>query len=784
MRLVYLTLGWVIGVVLVLEGSALPQAGWLGLSGLAALTAALTWRQPTFRWYNLALLLLCLGGLRASFVPISSDVAAFNNSGGLTIEGTVIAAPDVRDTQTLLRVDVDTVIRGGTVFNTDGLVLAQVPRFSDVAYGDRVRVTGALVRPGEYDTFSYADFLAQQGVFSIMDRASVEVLSSGHGSPILTAIFDLRTTLYDTIGRALPEPQAGLLNGILLGNERGISPEVDEAFSRTGASHVIAISGFNMAIIAALVMGILSYMPLPRYAKAIIGVLVIGVYTVFTGMNPAVVRAAVMSGVLIIGQALDRRAYVPASLAAVAMIMSALDPNVLYSISFQLSFLAVLGLAVFVDPLQRAFNQGLQRLFPRRYALGIGGVLSEPLIVTIAASITTQPIILLYFERLSVVSLLVNLLIVPVQTYLLLIGGLATLLVLVIPPLAQALYWLDYVFLSWTIGVVRFFGALPFADTGLRIADGLVYGFFMGLVGWVIMDGAKPAWWLRFGRFLRSRAVTATLFVGGGGLIALLAVIYFDQPDGDLHVWFLDAGHSNAIFIETPGGAHILVDGGRFPSRLLTAIGDRVPLTDRQLEVIVISQPDPFDFQAVPAVLNRYDAGVILTNGQPNQGAAYAELLDAAAPFEIVPARAGYTVEFDDGVLLEVLHPFETPELGTGLNAAPLVLRLSYGEVSFLLPSDLSREAQAAMLEAGGWPLTTVLQLPDHGTARSLDPRFLDAAQPSLVVVQADPANRRGDPNPDVLALLPEGVPVLRTDQDGTIHLWTDGVHLWTEGSR
>ena len=88
------------------------------------------------------------------------------------------------------------------------------------------------------------------------------------------------------------------------------------------------------------------------------------------------------------------------------------------------------------------------------------------------------------------------------------------------------------------------------------------------------------------------------------------------------------------------------------------------------------------------------------------------------------------------------------------------------------------------MLEAGGWPLTTVLQLPDHGTARSLDPRFLDAAQPSLVVVQADPANRRGDPNPDILALLPEGVPVLRTDQDGTIHLWTDGVHLWTEGSR
>ena len=207
----------------------------------------------------------------------------------------------------------------------------------------------------------------------------------------------------------------------------------------------------------------------------------------------------------------------------------------------------------------------------------------------------------------------------------------------------------------------------------------------------------------------------------------------------------------------------------------------RYRLTDREIEVLVISQPDQFDTGALPSLLNRYDIGVALTNGQPNQSQAQVELETALAQYDVVTVTSGCTVEVDDGVFIEVLHPQTIPALGESINDYPLVLRVTYGEVSFLLPSDLSREGQEKLLEAGVWPLATVLQLPQHGTARSLDAGFLEAVQPQVIIIQADPANRRGDPDPDVLAMLPEDVPIFRTDEQGVVHMWTDGTGLWVD---
>ncbi len=252
------------------------------------------------------------------------------------------------------------------------------------------------------------------------------------------------------------------------------------------------------------------------------------------------------------------------------------------------------------------------------------------------------------------------------------------------------------------------------------------------------------------------------------------------QPDGNLHVWLPDVGHSNAVLIQTPGGAQMLIDGGNFPSRLLTAIGDHFPFNDREIEVVVITQPDEFDTSALTAVLARYDVGVALVNGQPNLSDAYQQLQDALANTEVVNVRAGYSLDIDDGVRLEVLNPAKQPGLEDSLDENALVLRLTYGEASFLLTGDLSQDGQTALLDDGQWPLATVLQLPQHGSIRSLNEDFLSAVQPQIAVLQSDPANRRGDPDPDTLAMLGD-IPIFRTDQGGAIHLWTNGEQLWVE---
>ena len=780
MRLVFIAIGWTFGILLTLADVwVLPMWGWLLLILVALTSVILSWDDPVFRWINIALLALVLGGFRVSMVPNTSSLSAFNDTGGLTIEGKVVGDPDIRDTNVLLTVESQQVFSGGFAYGVRGKVLVQLARDIEVHPGDRVTVTGRLSTPATYDTFSYRDYLAQQSVFSVLDEATLRDVTQSNG--FWRWLSDSRRRLLADMGRMLPEPQAGLLAGILLGNEQGISTELAADFSRTGASHVIAISGFNMAIVAGIVDKLLRRRNTHNSGwQTLLALVIIGLYTLFTGANPAVVRAAIMSGVVIAGKSLKRDAYVPASLAFSVLVMTLQDPFVFHSVSFQLSFFAVLGIALFTDPLKQLVDQIVFARLSPFWAKRTTDFLSETVIVTLAASLATMPIIVVIFGQMSVVFLPVNILIVPVQAFILVIGGLATMLVLIVPILAQILYWLAYVYLSWTIVVVRLFADLPFADVSVSVNDRLIYLYLAGVIGWVVMQGFRPDWWEKFKRFVSDQKVVTASFASGIAVLVLVVMIGLDRPDGALHVWFLDVGHSNAVLIQTPGGAQLLVDGGRFPSRLLTAIGDRVPFHDRHLDVVVVSHPDSFDFSAVSAVLKRYDAGVVLTNGQPNLGKAYTVLMNEAARFPLVEGRAGHNIEFSDGTQLEILFPEQAPDLNDSLGYGPLVLRLEYGSVSFLLPSNLNQVSQRRSLDAGIWPESTVFQLPDHGGARSLDAGFLRAVQPSVVVIQTDAANRRGDPDPDVLAMLHEEVTILRTDEGGTIHLWTDGERLWS----
>ncbi len=783
MRLVYIALAWVIGIVLASSnqsGAFFLPIIWLVLVALATLTLWLMWQDRQQRFLIITLLAFTLGGLRATLTHNASDIMRYNNSGGLTIEGVIIAEPDIRDDRTQLRLQVETVTSASQTLVTNGVVLVETPRTEQINYGDRIRATGILITPAEYDTFSYADFLAREGVFSIMRFAAIEVTDHNQANPIYAALLNAKATAQNIINHNLPEPQAGLLSGILLGNERGISPEVSDAFARVGASHVIAISGFNMVILSGVILKLLGGLPFKRRWQVVIAIAIIGAYTIFVGANAAVIRAAVMSSVLIIGQSLRRKTYVPATLAFVAIMMTALTPTVLWDISFQLSFFATLGLALYVDPLSRQFRRFLDWFLPPNLVDITTSFLAEPLIVTIAAQITTLPLIVLYFGRLSSVSIIINLLIIPPQAALLIIGVLATLAAFIVPVIGQILYWLDFILLSWTISLVRLFSRLSFADVDFKVDARLITLYFIVLLGAAMLQATQPTWAIRLGHFLRRRAVvTATLFAGGL-IVTLSVIIFLSRPDGRFNLWLLDAGHSNAILMQTPSGAQILVDGGRFPSRLLTMIGDRIPFYDRELEVVVITQPDVFEYGALPAVLSRYSAGTVLTNGQPNLGETYAELQSALSAYPVVNVRAGYTLTTDDGVTLEVLHPQGLPDLNSSMDDETLVLRVRYGDVSFLLTSDLSATAQRALMDAGEWPLASVLQIPQHGGSRSLNSEFLAAVQPQVVLLQSDAANQRGDPEPDTLNLLGD-TPIYRTDEQGTIHMWSDGQNLWVE---
>ena len=198
----------------------------------------------------------------------------------------------------------------------------------------------------------------------------------------------------------------------------------------------------------------------------------------------------------------------------------------------------------------------------------------------------------------------------------------------------------------------------------------------------------------------------------------------------------------------------MLVDGGRFPSRLLIAIGDRLPFYDREIEVLAITHPDEWDIAAINSVLDRYTVGVALLNGQPNRTEVFQEILSRldVAKIPLLAVRAGYSLDFGDGVTVEVLHPNVTPRITDRLGDHALVLRVNYGDVSILLPSDLSRAGQISMLENGFWPLADILQIPNHGAARALDGEFLNAVQPQIAPLakRYHQPPRRSSPRHDI----------------------------------
>ncbi len=779
MRLVYIVVAWVIGIQVAQTAPQIHANTWL--SGLL-LCLALAW---AFRRSQQTVLLvivaaLCAGAWRAALIPPSSEIAAYNGSAG-TVTGIVAVEPDLRDDRILLRVAAESIFVHNHLQATSGLVLVEAQRSATVAYGDRIRATGSLTMPPSWDTFSYAEYLTRQGIFSRMPNAAVEVTSAGHGSPLQSLLLELKQSVKRSIGAALPDPQASLLAGILTGDESGISAELAEDFSRVGAAHVIAISGFNMVIVSAIVFRMM--LALSGGQKSFAGfcaVAIIFVYAIFVGGSPGVMRAALMSSLVIVGDLLRRKTFKPASLACATLILLFFDPNTLHDLGFQLSFCAVLGLILFADPLSDRLHSLLERSLPGRLAQPLHGVLVEPLVATVAAQITTLPLTILYFGKLSLVALPVNLLIVPAQSALLMLGLVAVSVYAFVPALGTLLLWADMLYLSWTIHVVRAFAQLEYAQLLVDFDGRVIQAFYILLIGGAIMNKAQLPDVNRLLAFMRRRIVIAGLVGSFCIALVLMLAMLLSRGDGRLHVWLLELGHSNAILMQSPGGAQILVDGGRFPARLLTALGDRLPFYDNTFELLAITHPDPRDISALNQLLERYEIGAALYHGQPNAGEDFQQLLARLEEDETanIRVRAGQRIQLDDGLDLEVLHPPAQPAIADNLHDHALVLRVSFGDASFLLTSDLGRDGQRDLLDRGEWLAATVLQLPQHATRSSLDANFLRHIQPQLAMVQIDAANTRGDPDSDTLAMLGD-VLVLRTDESGTVHISSDGERLF-----
>ena len=426
MPLVYLSAAWLTGIAL--AKLLQPPGTLVALATILPLTTFFLWRDDRrVRLLAGCGLFLLLGAGRYLLAVPHFDqhtLATYNDQGWITLQGVVIGEPDVRGTHADLRLRVENLLSDNASHAVEGLALVRVPRYFDYRYGDRLEVSGLLETPPEFEGFSYRDYLARQGVYSLMWRAQVTLLARDEGSPFWRAIYAFKARAQRTIAEILHEPQASLLTGILLGVETGIPRDLMADFSTTGTTHIIVISGFNFVIIAGLLsaLGTRLFGRARSFYFALAGIVL---YTLFVGPSGAVVRAAVLKEILIpqllfveqqeirLVHHLGRQTDAFNSTLAAALLMTIWNPNLLWDLGFQLSFFATLGLVWFTDPLQHRFEGLLARLLPQAWERPASAFLNEALVVTTAAQITTLPIILYNFGQLSLVTLVTNLLILP-----------------------------------------------------------------------------------------------------------------------------------------------------------------------------------------------------------------------------------------------------------------------------------------------------------------------------------------------------------------------------------
>lgn len=780
-----LIIGWLLGIGL---------AGWLawpswvlGVGGVVLGGTAVALREHQ---RELAFLLAVLASTavgmwrfqvgRVDITP--SHVAFYNDSREVTLTGIVIDEPDVRDRAVNLRVAVEEMTTsGGEVRAVSGLVLVQGPRFPVYEYGTRVMVRGRLQTPPENPEFSYRDFLARQGVYSMVTWPRITAVEERVGSPFYHAIYDWKGRAQATIDRLVPAPESGLLSGILLGVAHAMPPEIDADFRTTGITHIVVISGFNIAIIAAVLVRLADPLVGER-GSALLAMGGIAVYTLLVGADPSVVRAAIMGSVYVLGERwLGRPNAALGSLFFAAFVMTLYNPLSLWDVGFQLSFVATLSLMLYANALVDWARGKLLGLVSRRMAERVLGVLSDAVLITVAAQILTLPLLMYYFQRVSLISLVANAFILPAQPPIMIVGGLAVIVGLVLPSLGQVVMWLVYLFLWYTIRMAQVFAQVPFAEVDVWFPWWALVGVYGATAVWTWYAQQEPEVQAVWRARVRWQGAAGAWLMGIFGTAVLSALWTSSLPDGHLRVAFLDVGQGDAIFVQTPSGRQILIDGGHYPTILEQQLGRQMPLGDRSLDMLIATHADADHVSGLPELFNRYEISQLLVPDEASDGAIYDALLGRAKQAEtpIWVAQAGEVVEIGDGVRLEVVHPAQ-PLASDDRNNNSLSVRLVYGSFTLLLTGDVEETGEREMLGRGLPLQSLVFKAGHHGAKNGSNAFFLDVVQPQIIVVSAGEGNRFGHPHPEMLARAAAiGATVLRTDELGTIEVITDGERMW-----
>jgi competence protein ComEC len=662
-----------------------------------------------------------------------------------------------------------------------------LPRYPQVVPQDVIAFDGRLEEPPADGDF--AEYLARSGI-EYTDKARSFTLTGSDGSP-LAALEGIRRAANDLIDHVLPEPQAGLATAMAIGLRDVVARDVSDDFRTSGLSHVVAISGWHIAMLGAVVAALLG--GLPRRPRSLLVVLAIAAYAVIAGAAPSILRAALMAAAVIVARESGRRGQAKAALALTCLALLVLDPATVTDVGFELSAIATAGLLAWATPLHEWLVKRLPKATP--------AWLLEALAVSLAAQAATLPLILLQFGRLSMVAPLANLLIAPLVAPAMLVTAIClaagATLALGVPTLLMApVSLIGALLIGAMIWIAHWCAALPFASVDLPPPFAYIGAAASALaIGFVVYRSrrakAREQPLVTKARASRFRLKRSHLVAFGAALalVLLITVVALARPDGRLHVTMLDIGQGDSILLEGPQGGRMLIDTGPDPDLELKRLDERIPAWDRRIDLVVLTHPHEDHVGGLWLLLQRYKVGQVVESGMVGRGpgdAAYRQVLSQQGR-QTTPVAAGDHLWLD-GIELNVdwplpgTVPLKASDDGKQVNDESVVIDLRYGDRTVLFTGDMEEEVDPQLLARGladRVGQVDVLKVAHHGSGTATTSALLDALQPRIALISVGADNNYGHPSPATLQRLREhGAITYRTDLDGSIEITTDGETL------
>lgn len=643
-----------------------------------------------------------------------------------------------------------------------------------ISYGDTILLKGTLsaprvaTNPGEFD---YARYLKRNKIFSVLSAKAQDavILRKGGGNPIVCAAYKIRNALKGLIVSSFPKDSANFLTAILLGLRQDLDEELNDVFMKTGTVHLLAISGLHVGLIAFLVILILKIFRVPRNITLVVAMTFLVFYAVLTNATPSVVRATVMTVVVLFGWLIGRETSLLNSLGLAAIIILGLDPDALFDVGFELSFLSVASILYITPKIEESL--GYDRKFAIPFLGKAGRYLREGFFVSLAAWLGVLPLTVCYFNIITPVCILANLFAVPLS-FLITAASVPFIIFGFILPLFGKIFSASISFLCATLfGINGALSKIPFAY--IYLPKPPLYVILLYYVFLLVLLERRR---------LKVRAAKLSVT----GLLVFNVFIWqaaLSPSEAKLKVTFLDVGHGDSIFVEFPRGENMLIDGGATgdwdagKSVILPFLRSK---GIQAIDAIVLTHSDSDHCGGLASVIDGITVKKVFDNGRESRTAIYRRFKDAMLRNKIdhYALRRSDSIEGSKDVNILCINPppgwRDDPAVEE--NDKSVVLRMQYGHKRSLFCGDIGEEAIGDILMSS-LPISSDLMIvPHHGKISDSSLALIDEADPSSVVISQGKNTSEISRSEAAASLLSaKGIRVFMTNKDGAITAETDG---------